>query len=80
MGQIEGSVVIVTGGASGIGRASAVLFAQQGSRVVIADVDLCGAQETQAVITGFGGQARVVPTDVSQSAATARLIEEALST
>ena len=44
MGQVEGKVAIVTGGASGIGAACATTFAREGARVVITDIDDAGAQ------------------------------------
>ena len=43
-GRLEGKVCVITGGGSGIGRASAVLFAREGACVVIADVDRAGAR------------------------------------
>ncbi len=58
--------VVITGAASGIGRASAVRFAQEGASVVIADVDETGAEVTAATIAADGGTAMVVPTDVSR--------------
>ncbi|HEX2729303.1 MAG TPA: SDR family NAD(P)-dependent oxidoreductase, partial [Rubrobacteraceae bacterium] len=56
-GRLEGKVAIVTGAASGIGRASAERFAVEGARVVIADLDESGAQEAAEAITGGGGEA-----------------------
>lgn len=65
MGRLEGKVAIVTGAASGIGRATALLFAQEGAKVVVADVDPRG-QDVAAEITSAGGTALFVRTDVSQ--------------
>jgi 3-oxoacyl-[acyl-carrier protein] reductase len=59
---------VITGGGSGIGRATAVLFAREGARVVIADRDERGGQETEAMIVNAGGQARFIPTDVTRAA------------
>src|SRR5579875_1728534 len=67
MGKLEGKVAIVTGAASGIGRASAVLFAAEGARVVVADVNVAGGEETGERIDSAGGTARFVRTDVSRS-------------
>lgn len=61
----EGKVVIVTGAASGIGRATAVAFAGQGAKVVVSDVDDDGGAATVAQITDGGGIATFVHADVS---------------
>ncbi|MDJ0392656.1 SDR family NAD(P)-dependent oxidoreductase [Rhodococcus sp. G-MC3] len=57
--------VIVTGGAAGIGRETARLFAAKGDRVVIADRDISGAEATAADITTAGGQAHAFQLDVA---------------
>ena len=63
--EIEGKVAIVTGSASGIGRASAVALAEKGATVVVADVDADGGRETVRLIESDGGRALFVETDVS---------------
>ncbi|MEF3274088.1 MAG: SDR family oxidoreductase [Chloroflexus sp.] len=70
-----GKVALVTGGASGIGRASARAFARAGARVVIADVSIEGGEETVAQIRADGGEAMFVPTDVSQALSVETLIQ-----
>jgi NAD(P)-dependent dehydrogenase (short-subunit alcohol dehydrogenase family) len=55
MGQVEGKVAIVTGGASGIGAACAATLAREGARVVITDIDDAGAQAVAGKIAAAGG-------------------------
>lgn len=57
--SFEGKSVLVTGAASGIGRASAVAFATEGALVTVADLDGAGASETVELIGASGGKARV---------------------
>lgn len=63
--RLDGKVAIITGAASGLGRASAQLFAEHGASVVIADRDTAGGQETVAQIRDTGGQAEFIETDVA---------------
>ena len=78
--RLSGKVTIVTGGASGIGRAVCELFAQEGASVVVADTDPKGGQETSARIKSAGGEAVFVPTDVSKEPEVEELARTALST
>jgi NAD(P)-dependent dehydrogenase (short-subunit alcohol dehydrogenase family) len=75
MGQFDGRVAVVTGAASGIGRASALLFAAHGAKVVASDVDEAGGSETVAQIRAQGGDARFSPCDVSDAAQVAALVD-----
>ena len=59
-GWFAGKVALVTGGSSGIGRASALAFAREGARVVVADVTVEGGEETVALIKKTGGDATFV--------------------
>jgi NAD(P)-dependent dehydrogenase (short-subunit alcohol dehydrogenase family) len=62
-----GKVVVITGGASGIGRATAIAFAREGAKVVIGDMDAHGAEETVELIKSTGGEAISVRVDVTKS-------------
>ena len=66
MGMHDGRVAFVTGAASGIGRASAELFAHEGARVVAADLDGAGAEETAHAIEASGGEAIAMAVDVAE--------------
>lgn len=74
--DLSGKVAIITGAASGIGRASAELFVAQGARVVIADVDAEAGEELAA---GLGDLARYKQTDVSNPDDIERLVEFAVA-
>ena len=65
MGQVEGKVAIVTGGASGIGAACATTLAREGAKVVITDIDDAGAQAVVGKIVADGGEAICLHQDVS---------------
>ncbi|MGH2427055.1 MAG: SDR family NAD(P)-dependent oxidoreductase, partial [bacterium] len=73
MGRLDGKVAIITGGASGIGRASALLFAREGASVTVADVERAGGEEVAAMISEKGGDAMFVPCDVTSPGETASL-------
>lgn len=66
-GKLQDKVIIVTGGSSGIGRVSALGFTREGAKVVIADTDVNGAEETVEIIEGAGGRATYLKVDVSNS-------------
>jgi NAD(P)-dependent dehydrogenase (short-subunit alcohol dehydrogenase family) len=72
--RLKGKVAIVTGGAAGIGRATAALFAREGARVTIGDIDRPRGEATAAEITAAGGDCLFVPCDVAQAAETENLV------
>ena len=76
--KLEGRVVVITGSASGIGRASAKEFAKEGAQVVVADIKLAGAQETVKQIETAGGVALAVKTDVAAAESVQALVEQTL--
>ncbi|HXG21329.1 MAG TPA: SDR family oxidoreductase [Methylomirabilota bacterium] len=78
-GQLNGKVALVTGSGSGIGRASALAFAREGAKVVVADVVVEGGQETVRLITAAGGQGLFVKTDVSKAAEVEALIKQTVA-
>lgn len=76
--QMVGRRVVMTGGAANIGRASALLLARHGARIVIGDVDDAATQHTVDLIEKEGGEAHYVRTDVSDEDAVARLVDESV--
>ena len=63
--KLEGKVAIITGAASGIGRTSAVLFAREGAKIVVADVKEDEANETVRMVKDAGGEAIYIKTNVT---------------
>ena len=63
--RLEGKIAVITGTASGIGRAAALRFAQEGAKVVLADINEAGNNETAAQVTAVGGQVAAITTDVA---------------
>jgi 2,5-dichloro-2,5-cyclohexadiene-1,4-diol dehydrogenase 1 len=78
MKDLKGKSVIVTGGASGIGRSAALLLAESGCRVTVADVNESGCAETVATITSDGGEAQWIRADVSSEADVKALVDCAI--
>ncbi len=75
--NFEGKVALVTGGGSGMGRATSILFARHGAKVVIADISPAAA-ETADLIKGEGGEALCVWTDVSKASDVQHMVAAAL--
>lgn len=78
MNLAEEKSTVITGAASGIGRATANLFAEHGANVVIADVDVEGGEETVEEIKSNGGTASFIETDVANADDVQKMIEKAV--
>jgi NAD(P)-dependent dehydrogenase (short-subunit alcohol dehydrogenase family) len=76
--ELEGKVALVTGAASGIGRASALALARAGSRLVVADLDAEGAQRVAKEIEATGGEALACSVDVSEPEPNETMVRAAL--
>jgi len=74
--SVRGLTVLVTGAASGMGRATARVFAAEGANVAVTDYDAAGAQAVAAAITASGGSARAWQFDVADAAAVTRVVNE----
>lgn len=79
MKTLRGKTAIVTGAASGIGRATAIAFAEQGAMVVVTDLDLPGAEAVAAKITESGGDAVAIACDVGKDGEFERVRDRALT-
>src|SRR5579885_164901 len=75
VGRLDGKVALVSGGASGIGRGCAQALAREGAKVVVADIDLAGAQQVAGEIGEAGGAAEAVRLDVTEESSWAEAIE-----
>ena len=76
--RLQGKVAIVTGGASGMGRAICLRYAQEGASVVVADMNLAGAQAVVDEIAAADGRATAVQADVRQHADAQRMVDTAV--
>ena len=74
-GSCEGRVALVTGGGSGIGRATALIFAREGASVVVADRDVAGAHETVRLVRDLGADAHAVEADVTDESSVSAMVD-----
>lgn len=77
---ISGKTALVTGGGSGIGRATALALAREGARIVIADIDADGAEATVALAQAAGAEAASITTDVTKEDHLRRMVDFAAET
>ena len=77
--SFSGKVALVTGGAAGIGRATALAFAAEGLQVVVSDVDVAGGEGTAQLIRDAGGEAIFVRCDVTRDAEVQGLMEQVVA-
>jgi NAD(P)-dependent dehydrogenase (short-subunit alcohol dehydrogenase family) len=75
---LEGKVALVTGSASGIGRACALRMAREGARIAVSDIDVSGGEETVRLIEGAGGEAIFVQTNVVKASEVEALVQAAV--
>jgi NAD(P)-dependent dehydrogenase (short-subunit alcohol dehydrogenase family) len=72
--EFDGKVVVVTGAASGLGRATALAFAREGAKLALADIDDAGLAATVTSAVELGAEAQAIPTNMADAAACAALI------
>src|ERR687888_186625 len=80
MGQLQDQVALITGAGSGMGRATAIVFAKEGAKVAVVDINESAGKETVEKITAAGGEAIFVSSDVSKVRDAQRMIETTLQT
>jgi NAD(P)-dependent dehydrogenase (short-subunit alcohol dehydrogenase family) len=78
--QFENKVAVVTGASSGIGRASALLFAREGALVVASDIEVESGLQTVEMIKQKGGEAIFIKTDVSKASEVEAMVNKAIDT
>ena len=78
--RLKDKVAIITGAASGIGKATAKLFAEHGAKVVVADIDKDGGSQTVTQIQNGGNEAIFIQTDVTIKADTEKMVAQTVET
>jgi NAD(P)-dependent dehydrogenase (short-subunit alcohol dehydrogenase family) len=76
---LKEKIAVITGGGRGIGRAIALAYAREGARLVLAARSVPGLEETHAMVVDLGGEALVVPTDISNAESVAALSQQTLA-
>jgi len=76
MGKLEGKIALITGGGSGIGRATALAFAAEGANVAVADRAEANARTAAEEITRRGGEAAAIRADVAKAADAERMVRD----
>src|ERR1700747_1792004 len=74
-----GKTILITGAASGIGRATALIFAREGANVVCADINEQGARDTAAAVNGAGSQALALKADVTSREDVDEMVQRAVA-
>ena len=80
MGQLDGKVALITGAGSGIGRASALVFAREGAKVAVADIVVEGGEETVRMVKEAGGEVFFIKADVSNAADVEAMVNTVVET
>ncbi len=79
MGRLDGKIAIVTGAASGIGKATAQRVAAEGARIVVADLNADGAKQVAETISAAGGEATAVQADLADNDSVRAMVESAVT-
>src|SRR5690242_3193224 len=79
MGKLDGKIALITGGGSGIGRATSLLFAQEGAKIAIADWVEANGQAVVAEIKKGGGSAITIKTDVAKAADAEQMVRRTIA-
>ena len=78
MNRLEGKVALITGAGMGMGREASILFAEEGARIVVADINAEAAEETAEIVEGRGGKAIAAIGDVASETDVRRMVEEGI--
>ena len=79
-GQFYGKVALATGGGSGIGRTTSMMFAREGARVVVSDINAKGGEETVSLIKAACGEAVFIHADVSKASDVEAMVDKTVET